>query len=169
MKRLILFLAIVLAFSGILGWAWHSKHAKVVEPVVPSGTPAVVSAPTRAELLALTNQERQANGLPTLPEDPRLDTSAQQKADDEFTNHYIAHISPFTGQHGYELAHAAYPTCPNLGENLTENTIVNDSQHAVNAWINSPPHHAAMINPKTISVGFGVAGDEVVAHYCNAS
>lgn len=123
--------------------------------------------PTRAELLALTNKARADNGLPALVEDSRLDQSAQFKADDEVKNHYFGHYSPIDGTHnGHDKLHELWPDCEIVDENLTQNSVFNDADHAMNAWMNSPPHRTAILNPKNIAVGFGIAGDQIVQHFC---
>lgn len=94
------------------------------------------------------------------------------KADDEVKYNYFGHISPenspYAGKHGYTFINDVDINCATDGENLTENTSVNDAQHAVTAWINSPPHHTAMISINYDLTGFGISNDQIVEHFCQS-
>ena len=170
MKRYILPVILLLASIGIgFTLLFHTNATKPVNSV--DNRPVATTAthpPTREELLALTNKARAENGLPPVTEDPRLDTSAQRKADDEVKYGYIGHVSPNDGKHGYTYIYDVWSDCPKAGENLTENTSVNDSQHAFNAWMNSTPHRNALLNPHNLAIGFGISNNEVVAHSCTS-
>lgn len=169
MKRLALAGIIILAIVG--GVFYINIRQPDVEPhetVTQSDSSPVyqTSGPTRAQLLELTNKARTDNGLPAIPEDPRLDTSAQAKADDEVKYGYENHVNPVTGEHGYELAHEAVPTCGRTSENLAIHSLGYSAEHTVNGFMNSPPHRAAILSPYDISVGFGINGNEIVEHFC---
>lgn len=122
--------------------------------------------PTRLQLLTLVNDERAKHGVAPLIEDTRLDISAQRKADDEVKYDYFGHVSPHDGLHGYIYINDVGIYCSDDGENLTENVNVNDAKTAVDAWISSPPHHKAMINPLYTLTGFGISGNQLVEHFC---
>lgn len=132
-------------------------------------------APTIAELLTLVNAERAKNGVAPLKEDPRLDASAQMKANDEIAYDYYDHTSPsgspYAGTQGYSLINKTGLACVYQSENLDENGA---SAEAVTAWIGSTAHHAAMIDAKYSLTGFGIAGKDVhgyyqfVEHFCQA-
>lgn len=123
-------------------------------------------APTIAELLTLVNAERAKHGVPSLKEDPRLDASAQMKANDEIVYDYYDHVSPATspyaGTQGYKLINMTGLACVYQSENLDENT---DAATAVRAWINSTAHHTAMIDAKYSLTGFGIAGKDTHGYY----
>lgn len=165
-------LSLALIAVAILGVHHHYTLARqpqqaVVASVTQSGA---VDPPTRAELLALVNQERAKNGIAPLIEDSRLDTSAQYKAQDEINKHYFGHADPATGKtNGLDYLNQIYPRCLWVSENLTENVSKNDAQTAVQTWINSPPHHQAMIDPRYNLTGFGIANDQIVEHFCQTS
>jgi uncharacterized protein YkwD len=91
------------------------------------------------------------------------------KADDEVKYGYFGHISPHDGRQGYEYINSVGIACTSDSENLTENSNVNDAKSAVNAWIASPPHHKAMIDPKYSLTGFGISGIQIVEHFCQTS
>lgn len=154
---LLVIVVLAIVISAIL-----PSHA--ARPTIAATTP---NPPTKSQLLSLVNQERARNGARPLTEDPRLDQSAQMKADDEVTYHYFGHISPHDGKHGYEYINTTGITCKADGENLTQNLAgQNTAQQAVYSWIKSPAHHAAMIDAKSTLTGFGIDGDQIVEHFC---
>lgn len=134
-------------------------------------TPQIVyktaSEPTRAQLLALVNVERAKKHVAPLKESPILDVSAQWKAEDEVKYDYFGHVRPGThGNDGLDYLDSLDPPCSYVSENLTENIYTNTASVAVNAWVNSPPHYKAMVNPNYTLTGFGIDGTEIVEHFC---
>jgi uncharacterized protein YkwD len=122
------------------------------------------------DLLNQTNQERAANGLPALHLDQRLDSSAQMKAGNMFSEDYWAHVSPSGIQPWYWFTKAGYPYSY-AGENLAKDF---DTTAGVMAgWMNSPGHRANILNTHYVDVGFAVENGTlqgsqttlVVAHY----
>jgi hypothetical protein len=105
------------------------------------------------DLLNLTNEERQKEGLPLLVMNTQLTQAAQLKAKDMFAKDYWAHNSPngtmpwdFIKQAGYDYQYA--------GENLARGfTTSND---VVTAWMNSPEHRENMLSPNYHDVGFAL-------------
>lgn len=160
-------IALVVLVTAVLAYFYIS--APSTRSVAPTPTPFVSVAPTpptKAELLKLVNQERAKAGAAPLVDDPRLDQSAQRKADDEIKYNYFGHISPHDGKHGYEYINDVGISCTTDSENLTENTHVNTTQAAITAWVNSKPHHEAMLNPSYSLTGFGIDGTQIVEHFC---
>lgn len=108
---------------------------------------------TVQDLLSLTNQKRQENGLPPLKLDSELSQAAAKKGHDMFTNNYWAHISPegltpwvFIKSSGYEYLYA--------GENLARG--FSDTPDVVNAWMESPTHRENMLSKNYNDVGFAI-------------
>lgn len=158
---LILLLSITLVITGI--------H-KTAKPSESQTTKPLVSAklPTRLELLALVNAERAKNGIALLSEDPRLDQSAQMKADDETLHGYYNHVSPITGRHGYEYINDVGVRCVSDSENIGQD--YSDEQE-ISGWIKSVAHHQAMIDPRYSLTGFGISKTSAgfynfVEHFC---
>ena len=160
MKRLLtgLLIGLVLGASAGVGITAYSVQK----------TPKVAnSEPTRAQLLALVNAERARNHVAPLKEDPRLDASAQMKAQDEVTYHYFGHVSPHDGKHGYEYINDVGISCKTDSENLHwANPDILTAKETVDGWISSAPHHKAMIDPSYTLTGFGIDGNQVVEHFC---
>ncbi len=105
-------------------------------------------------LVSLANEDRAANGVGALEEDPELSAAAQVKANDMAARGYFSHATP-EGQPpwywfklaGYEYEHA--------GENLAVNFT--DSKNVEEAWMASPTHRANIVKPVYTKVGIGVA------------
>nr|DAE89098.1 MAG TPA: extracellular protein containing a SCP protein containing a SCP [Caudoviricetes sp.]DAN15374.1 MAG TPA: extracellular protein containing a SCP protein containing a SCP [Bacteriophage sp.] len=119
-------------------------------------------------ILELVNQERARIGVAPLEVDPRINASAQEKADDMVNRNYRDHVSP-EGIHGYELVfkHTG-GECRRASENLTWRTdnSSDTSRDAFNSWMNSEPHRKALQNPKYTKTGIGVKNGVVVQHFC---
>lgn len=106
------------------------------------------------ELLILTNEKRQENGLEPLTTDDRLSQAAAGKATDMFSKDYWAHNAPdgttpwsFIKGAGYDYIYA--------GENLARG--FNSAQDVINAWMASPEHRQNMLSANYQNVGFAVA------------
>lgn len=164
MKRKLL-LTLVVVFSlgvgGVIGY-------NLKQPV--AATPAVqkqVKPPTVAELLKLVNAERAKHGVKPLKLDPRLNASAQMKANDEVAYGYFGHMrdGKFIGQ---QLIDSTGINCPADSENLswTDDHSSITAKQAMGAWMASRPHREAMLNPKYTLTGFGIVNDAVVEHFC---
>ena len=125
--------------------------------------------PTRAELLKLVNAERAKAGVAPLKEDPRLDVSAQMKAEDEVKYDYFGHVNPVTHVTNFvglidQTGIACKTDSENLAWNTDKSTIT--AKDAVDWWIGSRAHHRAMVDPKYTLTGFGIVNDAVVQHFC---
>ena len=124
--------------------------------------------PTVSELLTLVNAERAKNGVAPLVEDARLDTSAQMKADEMTRDNNNSHVEA-NGMHGYEYINQVSIYCKTDSENIywgNSSIYPSTSEGAVYWWIQSKPHHLAMINKDYKLTGFGVSGYRVVEHFC---
>lgn len=119
------------------------------------------------ELWQLTNAERAKNGLKPLVLNSVLNQSAQIKADEMTQTGSFSHYDPRNGQNSViEYLYKLYPSCPQGSENITDNIYVNDSKHAIDAFMASKPHREALLNPKYHEVGFGISGKYIVQHFC---
>jgi len=108
---------------------------------------------TSSDLLAMTNQKRQENGLGPLSMNDQLASAADQKANHMFANNYWAHIAPdgttpwfFIKNSGYEYLYA--------GENLARGFT--SSIDVINAWMTSPTHRENMLSKNYSDVGFAI-------------
>lgn len=158
MKISVIFLVLLYGFSALV--VGLGRKYMPADPSV-----ATVIAPTTAELITAVNTERTNAGVPALTEDPRLDGSAQTKANDMQTNGY-GHVDP-SGKQGYEYAKAAIPECYTVSENLG---AAQRTSEAISEWLGSPDHKAALLDSKYALTGFGIAAHEdyfyIVEHFC---
>ena len=106
------------------------------------------------QLLLLTNQKREENGLPDLTMNDNLSVAASNKASDMFGKDYWAHNAPdgttpwfFIKGAGYNYIYA--------GENLARG--FNTAPDVINAWMESPGHRKNMLSSNYQNVGFAVS------------
>ena len=119
------------------------------------------------ELLAEANRLRAEKGVAPLTIDPRLNESAQWKAQDMADFDYFGHVRD--GYHGWQKADELAPECM-VSENIeTQDISVKDSPFAW--WVTSKPHYDAILADKYDSTGFGIVNDNgkmlYVEHFCD--
>lgn len=171
MRKWIISSLIIVALASVSVSAYSLSNSKPAPATAPQVQSQTYKAPTVDELLTLVNAERAKNGVAPLQLDERLNQSAQRKADDMATYKYFNHVSPNDGKHGYEYINDVGITCKTDGENIHWGTeYYATSVGAMDGWLNSPPHHAAMISNRYILTGFGISssGDVtyVAEHFC---
>jgi len=123
--------------------------------VVP-GVLGMSASITAQQILDLTNQQRQAQGLPLLTINQELIQAAQAKGADMIAKNYWAHTSPdgltpwvWFKNAGYRYLYA--------GENLARDFA--DSSSVVNAWMNSPTHRENIVSNRYREMGIAVIND----------
>ena len=118
----------------------------VSTPVI---TETTVSA-TTSELFILTNNDREAQGVPPLTENATLMTDAQTRAEffcTEPFGHFVDGKTPWEFFVGYDYHYA--------GENLAEGFA--NVPEMETAFMNSPEHEVNIENPLYTDVGIGWA------------
>lgn len=143
--QLLAFLILLFFASGILMSYTRTNFPSVL------GITANVSTD---ELLILTNQKRQENGLPPLSLNGQLNSAAQNKANDMLSKNYWAHIAPDGTTPWYFIKNSGY-TYIYAGENLARG--YNNANDVLNAWLASPTHRENIMSSKYNNVGFAVA------------
>jgi hypothetical protein len=135
----------IVGIGIIANGIWAQKSTNVL------GYATDVSA---TQLLADTNQQRNADHEAGLQLNNKLSAAAQAKANDMVRRNYWAHNTPdgyapwtFISQAGYRFT--------STGENLAYG--FNDSSALVNGWMNSVEHRANVLNADYQDVGFGIA------------
>lgn len=120
------------------------------------GVLGIASSITAEDLIDLTNQKRQDNGLAQLEINPNLTSAAMQKAADMINKDYWAHTSPegrtpwtFFKEVDYQYLYA--------GENLARDFL--DPQSVINAWMKSPTHRDNILSRRYQDVGIVVVHD----------
>lgn len=112
-------------------------------------------ARTVAEVLALTNAERAAAGLPPLAADARLAAAAQAYSTDMAGRGFYSHTSP-EGTEPWDRAAAAGARHRGIGENIACGQ--RSPAEVVRGWMDSPGHRANILKPGFTHLGVGYAG-----------
>ncbi|MBQ4275950.1 MAG: hypothetical protein II717_05435 [Lachnospiraceae bacterium] len=106
------------------------------------------SASFAAQVVALCNEQRAANGLGPLTEDAALDSRAQIRAGELITS--FSHTRPDGSGCFTVIGDVSYTTC---GENIAAG--YQTPQDVVNGWMNSEGHRANILNPAFTKIGVG--------------
>jgi uncharacterized protein YkwD len=112
-------------------------------------------ARTAGEVVALTNAERTAAGLPPLSVDPLLATAAQTHSADMVARAFYSHTCP-EGSQPWDRAATAGCTRRSIGENIACGQ--RSPAEVVRGWMNSPGHRANILKPGFTHIGIGLAG-----------
>lgn len=157
----------ILHHKFLLGFILFFFSAGLLMSFVRTNYPTVLgtfSDISTEQLLVLTNQKRQENGISPLSLNDNLSQAAANKAADMFSKNYWAHNAPdgttpwvFIKGAGYNYIYA--------GENLARG--FNNATEVVNAWMASPEHKKNMLSSNYQNVGFAVStgnlsGEETV-------
>jgi hypothetical protein len=142
-KSILFFIVVLFAGSFFLSFL-RTNYSSVL---------GISSNVTLQELLVLTNQQRQANGLQPLQLDGTLSQAAEGKASNMLTENYWAHESPsgttpwvFIKNAGYNYIYA--------GENLARGFT--NTSDVINAWMASPSHRQNVLSSNYRDVGFAI-------------
>lgn len=122
------------------------------------------------DLVARINGFRSARGLSTLVVSDALTAAAKWMSADMGLNNYFGHTSLDGRSPSQRMADAGYPVAATwTGENLAAG--YNASAEVLAGWINSPSHHAVLINPnyRAIGVGRGYAAGSTYRWYWAAN
>lgn len=105
-----------------------------------------------AEMLALVNRERAANGLEPLAADPELTEVARRHSADMFARGYFSHNTP-ENKDPFDRIRESNVQFKTAGENLA---LAPTLSIAHNGLMNSPGHRANILRPQFGRVGIGV-------------
>ena len=108
---------------------------------------------TLSDVLAQTNQQRVAAGLPAFTLDSQLNSAAYAKANDMFAKNYWAHVAPDGTTPWYFITSAGY-SYQSAGENLAKD--FNTSSGVVSGWMGSATHKANILSSTYTDVGIAV-------------
>ncbi len=111
-----------------------------------------------SDLYSLTNQTRQANGLPALTPNSKLEAAAQLKMTDMFNNNYFAHNSPQGTTPWYWFGKANYKYSA-AGENLAMNFYSSDQ--VMKAWMASELHKKNILLKNFSEIGIAIGYDKL--------
>ncbi|MFF4800914.1 sigma-70 family RNA polymerase sigma factor [Streptomyces sp. NPDC001351] len=118
-------------------------------------TPEASSTPsgTVAQVVALVNKERAANGCGALTEDPQLEKAAQGHSDDMAARNFFDHTNPDGLDPGQRITAAGYKWST-YGENIAQGQQTPEA--VMESWMNSPGHRANILNCSFKDIGVGV-------------
>lgn len=144
----------VLPLTAALALTGAGLSTTPASAAVPSAAPALAAASPAAstteqqefQLLDLINQDRARNGLQLLRMEPTLQNYARHHATDEANAGTIWHNMD-------ELKQWAPAGWSGLGENVAYNYSILAMHQA---YMNSPPHRANILNPAFNYVGIGI-------------
>ncbi|KKS65159.1 MAG: SCP family extracellular protein, partial [Parcubacteria group bacterium GW2011_GWB1_42_6] len=122
--------------------------------LIPNFAPIKAEGLNAAEIVSLTNAQRQNNNLSQLQTSNLLQKAAQMKASDMAAKGYFAHNSP-DGKTPWDWMASAGYNFKTAGENIALN--YQTSQATVEGWMNSPGHRANILNGAFAQIGIGIA------------
>jgi uncharacterized protein YkwD len=123
---------------------------------------ATALSPTdrRAALLCVIVAERGARGLAAVHESAQLTLAAQRHADDMVARAFFAHVTPGGTTLAERVRATGYISNRRtwaLGEAIAwAQDPLDTATQVVNAWLNSPPHRAILLDRSFRDVGIGV-------------
>lgn len=125
----------------------------------PPAPPVLAVGGAAGVEFSLVNQDRAANGVPSLAWSASLARVAQYRAQDMLNRNYFSHYDPSTGQLAFvQLLHLWGIPYTTAGENIAWST--NPSMGNINTmFMNSPEHRANILNSGYHRVGVGVASN----------
>ena len=130
---------------------------------LPSTSPRSMSA-LEQEVVDLTNQAREQNGLPALQVNSALVASAQIQSTNMAQLNELEHTLPGVADPTLQSrANAVGYDYAWLGENIAFNYP--DAASVVNAWMNSPEHRANILNPNYTDIGVAFAWNSLGQAY----
>jgi len=150
----------VLHHRALFGYSVLLVMLKVLLLVVSVAFPAALvfsSAITASNIVALTNANRDASGLPELRENSQLSAAAIAKAEDMMLNEYFAHTSP-SGKTPWDFIRGAGYAYTLAGENLAVH--YQTAEDVTAGWLASPSHRANIMNERFSEIGVGVVMGE---------
>lgn len=119
-----------------------------------TGISADSSSLSISGILAQTNKNRAMKNLKSLRLNSNLNSAAQRKLEDMFSNQYFEHVSP-KGVDVTDLVRKAGYEYIVVGENLALGNFGGDVQ-VVTAWMNSPGHRANILDTRFQEIGIAV-------------
>lgn len=104
-----------------------------------------------SEVVRITNEYRQKEGLSPLKENEKLNEAAMMRAEDMFKRQYFDHVAPDGTDVTYSLSVVKYEYAAS-GENLALG-FFKDSKELVDAWMASPGHRENILKKNFTEIG----------------
>ena len=155
------------ALALLIALACAPASRAATAPTVPCAPTAVAASAVQAPaavvgraVRCLVNQQRAAHGLRSLRPSRLLRIAAEQHGADMVAHQFFAHVSPFTGALSNRVRRSGYMAHRpdwELGEDIAWGQgDLSTAAAIVDAWMNSPPHRAVILEPEFRDVGVGV-------------
>jgi uncharacterized YkwD family protein len=132
-----------------------SAQEQPTQPSEVTLVPSEVSA-YEQQVVDLTNQEREKQGLPALKLDTELSKVAKEKSIDMKNNHYFSHTSPNYGS-PFDMMKQFGISYRAAGENIAMGQP--SPEEVVNAWMNSDGHRKNILSSSFTHIGVGHVAD----------
>lgn len=139
-------------FSVILAYAMEPSFRPVVTVPEPKSETDYIQQFV-AEVILLTNEQRQQHGLAPLKEDKELTDVAQLKSQDMQQKDYFDHTSPTYGS-PFEMMDRFGVSYRAAGENIAYGYRTPEA--VVEGWMNSPGHRANILEDSFTHIGIGI-------------
>ena len=104
------------------------------------------------QVVALVNEEREAEGLPALKVNTRLSEVSEAKAEDMKDNNYFSHTSPTYGS-PFDMIKLYGISYSSAGENIAKGYQTPEA--VVKGWMNSEGHKENILNASFTEIGMG--------------
>ncbi len=138
----------------------------IEKPLEPTPTNTPIPAPTpippddisnEQTVIDLINQNRNANGLPSLPVASELTQSARRHSHDMGNNHFTGHVGSDGSTYGQRMQEAGYAWADS-GEIIGWG-FGGDAASVVDWWMNSATHKATILSENFTDMGVGYRED----------
>lgn len=172
MKKALIILVSIATLYGVFSLAYVATERLTAKDstVAQKNTQQSQIIPLDAnKILSLVNLERAKAGVTPLAMSADLQQSAQIKADDMAVRKYFSHYLPGTTEVSTpEMKVLLAKNCVRSSENISESLDISGDNNVdvINGWINSKPHHEAMLDTRYSLTGLAVSGNKVVQHFC---
>lgn len=108
------------------------------------------------QVIDLTNDARQRNGVSALQMDNVLNNVAQTKSEDMSDNNYFSHTSPTYGS-PFDMLRTFGVDYTKASENIAAGQ--KSAEEVVQSWLNSEGHRRNMLDPDVTHIGVGFDND----------
>jgi uncharacterized protein YkwD len=151
----IIFLCLLLLLFLAQAAIFPKAHAQSLTTNCTVASSLLIQTENEKKLLALINNYRAQNGRVPLVWSPDLKRAAAWMNNDMNTKSYFSHTDSAGRDTGTRLTQCGY-SWKSFGENIYPNS--SDPQAAFDAWKNSPPHKANMLDERFNEAGIGSGG-----------
>ena len=125
--------------------------------VLSSQSGASIALALRAEVIDLTNREREARGLAALSERNELNEAALKHSRSMAVHDFMAHRDPASGRDVGDRATETGYDWRRIGENIASGQAT--AGEVVQGWMDSPGHRSNILSPDFSEIGVGYVRD----------